>query len=361
MDEKEKQILKSIIEKKRSNYELTAEEQRLANEWLGKLLDKKCKNQVFIVKTGDQIRKDAALAKAAGKPKDVQPEAAIAKERSEFGKKPAKIENDDTSGAVKATEEGEYVNVDEKRVGGKDSAENEAKHENASDIIDSDKEDLQRKPVLKLGDVVIKTLNGKKYAGVVVKYYADHGIAQVKWANMTFSNCNASDLEIFTKAYEAEKAKIEVPKTDTGKKDVKTPGTDTAEEHVGLKPAAVKKAAEDDVQHDESKETPEEEAAETPEEQAAEAEAGTEEQPAEGKDYENTWMARCMKSASENPDVEKAESLCRLAYGKVAKSSEGTVRLTKEEIATDNPKLAKSMEAAGHSAIVFETKLDKKS
>ncbi|MGH9429702.1 MAG: hypothetical protein ACRD2L_25735, partial [Terriglobia bacterium] len=236
-EEKDKQILKSVLDKRRNSMELTREEQVWVDQTMGKLFEKKFKSRAFVCKTGDEIRKEAAarkndIQKANGKPSSVQPEGAVSEERSAFGTKDSKIEDDDPSGTVKATEKGEYVNVDEK------DGENAAAQVNASDIVNADNDDLERKPVLKfgLGDVVVKQLNGRSYVGLIVKYYPQHGIAQIKWANGTFSNTRVEDLQKIADSLAEEKAKLGAPKTDTGKEDVKTPGMDTDPEHVGLKP-----------------------------------------------------------------------------------------------------------------------------
>ncbi|MGH9429313.1 MAG: hypothetical protein ACRD2L_23770, partial [Terriglobia bacterium] len=79
------------------------------------------------------------------------------------------------------------------------------------------------------------------------------------------------------------------------------------------------------------------------------------EAPENGNDDENTWVAKCIESASKNPNIEKADCLCRLAYRKVAKANGGIIKLSVEEIRKDNPKLAKCMEDDGHASLSFET------
>jgi len=393
MEEKDRQILKSVLEKRRGCIELTRDEQKWVDQTFNKSFDKKFKNQVFIQKTGEEIRKEAGA-----KNKGPQPGGAIAEERSEFGAK-GKIAGEDNSGAIKETEEGDMVSVDEKEGG-----EEEAAQTNASDITHADNKKDQRKPVLKLGDVVLKTINGKPYVGFIVKYYAQHGIAQVKWANGTFSNALVNDLEKVTGAY-GEKKKDEPVEDPAESEDI-----ETAAEPAG-----------------EAAESPEHEAAEAPEEEAAEHEAGAEEEVpvdegaeaiagAEGNvdangeediedapkeedvevekpaasaqsiaqavknvkvditrgvlravedellhsdEEQNEWISMCMKSASCNPDVENPDSLCSLAHRKMKKSGDTVIRLTAEELKADNPKLAAAMEKSGCKTISIETTLRK--
>ena len=470
MEHHDEAILKSILEKRRNCIALTDKEEKWANEVFGKLLDKKFKKSVFVCKTGDEIRKEKAtedLKKRVNK--DIQPDAAISEERSKFGTKDSKIENDDPSGTVKATETGDMVNVDEKRVGGTDDAQTEAQATNAHDIINSNKEDLQRKPVLKAGDIVVKTINTKKYVGSVIKSWPEHSIAQIKWANGTFSNVHHNDIKRLVKAaneqgYEEEDMKVIPPitkpadeKSDSGipseqaeednkkpaTKDVNKASTRDALRNMAGKVTKAKNPFAKPEEPKEENETPEDEANESNDEQFQEALNGTEQHDvqveentgepkaelpetkqtvtaetstmvaetdpsanvgsafvegatgasksgdasafaagAEGaakaiqtaKDaavvpvepsnvgvetYENTWMARCMKSAEGIKGVQKADCLCRLAYGKMTKSNEKAVKLTKEEIRVDNPELAKCMDEEGHESLMVETNEEK--
>lgn len=269
-------FIEGILHKKRNCIPLTKEEQTWADDTYGRLFEKKFGGRTFITKTKDDIRK------ADGKPADVQPGDAIADERSKPSKKESKIDDSDESqneGAITDIEEGENVNVDEKRVGGEDDAQTEAQSENASDIINSDKEDLQRKPVLKSGDVVIKQVgHGKLLAGIILKVYEKEQAAMVKWAGGTFSTDYLVNLEKIADEEESH----EVPVSADDSEGTETPGTDTAKENQGLAvnkafppkkdPNAIEeeKPETEEAPAEETAEAPEHEEAEAPEQEAAE-------------------------------------------------------------------------------------------
>lgn len=364
----ENDILKSlsgILEKKRNCIALTDAEQKLVDETYGKLFEKKFGKTHWVVKTGDEIRKEQAatdLKKADGKPAGVQPDAAIAEERSKATKKDDKIADDDSSGKIKETETGDNINVDEKRVGGKDDAQTEAQTENASDIINSKKEDLQRKPVMKFefGDVVIKTLNKNVAVGLIVGGSEKTRVALVKWSNGTFSYTSYDSIEKLADK-KNEETEREAPVSVDDSKGTKTPGTDTDKENVGVKPAAtdakvIKDAHGKQTKKDqyEAEETPAEEAAETPDQEASEQADGTE-------NDDNEWMAGCEKAVSANPNVTDSKTICMFVRTTMKKSSEKIIKMDREEVRKSNPKLAEQMEKDGHTNLCFDTEEFKKS
>jgi hypothetical protein len=285
MDSKDlHKFIEGILHKKRNCIPLSKEEQTWADETYGRLFEKKFGGRTFIVKTKDDIRK------AAGKPKNVQPDAPIADERSESAKKEKKIDDSDESqneGAVVGTEDGENVNVDEKRVGGEDSAETEATTVNASDIINSDKDDLQRKPVLKSGDVVIKRVGqGKLLAGIILKVYEKEQAAMVKWAGGTFSTDYLVRLEKVAEEEESHEVPVSADETE----GTEIPGQEVDTELEVNKAFPPKK---EEKPEDQTEETPTEEVAETPEHEATEPPAeenkeATEEVKAEADPVTNT-------------------------------------------------------------------------
>jgi hypothetical protein len=276
MDSKElHKFIEGILHKKRNCIPLTKEEQTWADETYGRLFEKKFGGRTFIVKTMDDIRK------AAGKPKSVQPDEAISDERSKPTKKEKKIDDSDESqneGAVIGTEDGDNVNVDEKRVGGEDSAETESTATNASDIINSDKDDLQRKPVLKAGDVVVKHVGQNKLlAGIILKVYEKEHAAMVKWAGGTFSTDYIASLEKVAE----EETENEVPVSADETEGVEVPGQEIDEKLIVTKAFPPKKDP-----NAQEEEKPEEAPAETPEQEAAEpvAEEATETPEEEAKE-----------------------------------------------------------------------------
>lgn len=340
MDKKAQDLLKSVLEKRRNCIPLTNEEQKFVDDTYGQLFEKKFGNRTFTVSTGDEIRKSAS--------KSVQPDAAISKERSPFKTKDSKIENDDSSGAVKEVEEGDMVNVDEK------DGDKSSEQTNASDIVNADNEEEQRKPVFKFGDVVVKAVKGNLYAGVILKYYEKQDAVMVKWANGTFSNEYSSALRLAKDALKEEDEKVSPPIVKPAEKtEVKTPGTDKAD---------VTKA--DDVTeeekptHEEAEEKPAEEVAETPEQQAQEQAEGTEEhaEPTEQELADNEWKAKCVKAVGDNSDVENAEGMCAYVHKSMKKSGDKIVKMTVQEIReTGNNKLADSMDKAGRKELNFDS------
>lgn len=340
MESKAQDLLKSVLEKRRNCIPLNTEEQKFVDDTYGQLFEKKFGNRTFTVTTGDEIRK------TADKDKNLQPDAAISKERSAFKTKDAKIENDDPSGEVKATEEGDMVNVDEK------DGDKSAEQTNASDIVNADNEDEQRKPVFKFGDVVVKEIKGNLYAGVILKYYEKQDAVMVKWANGTFSNEYSTALKLAKDAVKEEADKVSPPIVKpAGAKDVKVPGIDTDKEHQGL---AVNKA--EDVKEEDEK--PADEAAETPEQQAEEDADGTEEhsKPTDQELADNEWTAKCVSAVGKNADVEDAGSMCSYVKKSMTKSGDKIVKMTVQEIReTGNNKLADSMEKAGRKELNFDS------
>jgi len=322
-----KKFLNTILEKRRNCIQLTDAEQKQADEILGKLFDKKFGDRHFIVQTGDDIRK------AAGKPANVQPDKEIADERSKPAKS-QKIKDEDNSGKVKEEETGDNVNVDEKRVGGKDSAEKEATATNASDIINSDKEDLQRKPVLKLGDVVITKVFNQFKAGVVLKVYDKQNAAQIKWADGTFSVNHISALEKVADKKNEEESHEPPVSADTHE-GVKTPGTDTASENQGL---AVNKA----------------ESAEDLEDEIEELEDKVEELEDTEKAEDGKWMSDCEKAFGKNEKAENPKALCEFVRAAMSKSEDTIIKMDIEEVRKSNPKLADWMEKEGHGSITYD-------
>lgn len=400
MEAKDRDILKSVLEKRRNCVPLSKEEQAWVDNTFNKLFEKKFGNRVFSVSTGEDIRKAAGVDK---KKVGAQSDGPIAKERSAFGK-PQKIEDDDSSGAVKATEDGEYVDTDEKNEGG------EAEHTNASDITHADNDDLQRKPVAKFGygDVVVKEISGRAFAGIIVKLYEKQSIALVKWSNGTFSNVHLSTLEKVADKAAEERAKVNPPiakPADDKDKDDGMPansieteadvekaesadcadcadcvGKPEEEKCEACRAADVEKAepwetcdgceeeaeapkdgAKEEVkevvkEYDESKETPAEEAAETPEEQAAEEAAGTEhhDAPTEGELAENEWENTVKALVLKNSAVENAGAIVgyfKANVANVAKSGGDGIAMPLEEVRKSNPKLAAVMEKKGYKSI----------
>ena len=390
MEAKDKDILKSVLEKRRNCVPLSKDEQAWVDGTFNKLFEKKFGNRVFSVSTGEEIRKAAGVDKTKV---GAQNDGPIAKERSAFGK-PQKIENDDTSGKVKATEEGEYVDTDEKNEGG------EAEHTNASDITHADNEDLQRKPVAKFdtGDVVVKSISGKPYAGIIVKYYAKENVAMVKWSNGTFSNVHATSLEKVADKYKEETDKVNAPiakPADDKDKDDGMPANSietkadvkkgaccegkaegeqcddcaAAEMDKGVKwesfgdeeaddagseavPAEEKEeVAKEAVE--ESEEKPADEAAETHEEQAAEDAAGTEEHAAPSEDElaENEWANTVKTMVLKNAAVENADAIVSYFKANVSKSEGKAISMPLDEVRKSNPKLADIMEKRGYKSI----------
>lgn len=328
-----KDLLKSVLAKRRDCIELNAEEQKFVDETYGKLFEKKFGGRTFLVKTGTEIRKNI------GKPADVQPEDAIADERSKFGTKDSEIENDDPSGTVKAIEEDDLVNVDEK------DGDKSAEQTNASDIINADNKDEQRKPTLKFafGDPVVQIVGKRAIAGVVVQAYTAKRAVMVKWVNGTFSTVSYDSLEKIADKY-AEEKEHTPPVTADSSHEVKTPGTDKAD---------VKK----DATIAEEDETPKDEASETPEEQAQEGAEGTEQHdtPTDEEVNDNAWYAKCEKAVGENTNVTDSKSICMFVRTTMKKSSEKIIQISKEEIAKSNPKLAEQMEKDGHPFMKFDT------
>jgi hypothetical protein len=317
-------MLTEVLNKRRDCIPLTKEEQKFVDETYNTLFEKKFGVRTFVCKTGEEIRKADITKKA----KDAQPDAPISKD-VKFNEKDKKIENDDPSGTVKATEEGEYVDVDEKKTG------TEAREVNASDIINSDKEDDERKPVFKFGDVVIRTTNGKHLAGLILKYHDKEKAASVKWANGTFSTIYVSQL---VKAIDAIKEKEEVAEDTVVPPD---PAMAPKEE---IK-APVEKAEEEvtPAEH-EATETPEEEAKETPEEQAKEEEAGTE---------EHSWEAPLQDELKENEYVDDSEAIMMFVRTNMTKAESGVVAMPLDEVKKSNPRLAEAMEKKGYKAAHF--------
>ena len=367
-----RKFIEGVLHKKRNCIPLTKEEEKWAEETYGRLFEKKFGGRTFITKTKDDLRK------ADGKPGSVQPDAAIADERSKPAKKDSKIEDSDESqngGAVVGTETGDNVNVDEKRVGGEDSAETEATAANASDIVNSDKDDLQRKPVLKAGDVVIKQVgNGKLLAGIILKVYEKEQAAMCKWAGGTFSTDYMSNLEKVADEEETH----EVPVSADDSEGTKIPGTDTDKEHQGL---AVNKADEPGMKPEdkrpgeewtapaqadaqEATEDPKEEATETPAEEAKEPEVAKadEEKPADDKqDDDADWMEDCSKAVGMNKNAEDPKSICQFIRSAMGKSTDKVIKIDIEEVRKSNPKLAEQMEQDGHKQLQFDVEKFNKS
>lgn len=319
-----KDLLKSVLAKRRDCIELNAEEQKFVDETYGKLFEKKFGGRTFLVKTGTEIRKNI------GKPADVQPDGAIADERSKFNTKDSKIENDDPSGTVKATEEADSVNVDEK------DGDRAAEQVNGSDIINADNKDEQRKPTLKFafGDPVVQMIGKRAIAGVVVQAYPSKRAIMVKWVNGTFSTVSYDSLEKVADKY-AEEKEHTPPVTADSSHEVKTPGTDKA-----------------DVKKDDSEaEDKEDEAIE----EIAEATEELEEAQAEEADTEKAFYTKCEKAVGENPNVTDAHSICMFVRTTMKKSSEKVIEIGREEIAKSNPKLAEQMEKDGHPFMKFDT------
>ena len=298
MEQKAQDLLKSVLEKRRNCIPLNNEEQKFVDDTYGQLFEKKFGNRTFTVSTGDDIRK-------ASKVKNAQP------------------------GTVKAVEEGDMVNVDEK-----DGGPEEAKQVNASDITNADNDEDQRKPVFKFGDVVVKEIKGNLYAGVILKYYEQQDAVMVKWANGTFSNEYSSALTL---------AKDAFPKKD----DIQKPPVEEEKEPV---------AEEAETSTEEVAETPAEEAAETPEEEAKEQVEGTEAKPDDEEAAENEWTAKCVKAVGVNPDVENAEGMCAYVKKSMNKSGEKIIKMTVQEVReTGNNKLADSMDKSGRKEINFDS------
>ena len=378
-----KKFIEGIINKKRNSIQLTKEEQTWADETYGRLFEKKFGGRTFINQTKDEIRK------ADGKPADVQPGAPIAEERSKPHKKEAEIDDSEESqneGAVVGTEDGENVNVDEKRVGGKDDAQTEAQTVNASDIINSDKEDLSRKPVLKSGDVVIKHVGrGRLLAGIILKVYEKEQAAMIKWAGGTFS----TDYMVNLEKVADEEIDHEVPVKADDSEGTKTPGTDTDKENVGL---AVNKAdnnfepgnltkdptepgmkPEDKRVGDAEWQAPAQAVTETPAEAAEKAplvEKADDKDPDddgdddsdEAKDTDDDWMECCSKAVGMNKNAENPQAICEFIRGAMSKSSDKIVKISVEEVRKCNPKLADQMVKEGHSVLQFDVeKFEKRS
>ena len=383
-------FIEGILNKKRNCIPLTTEEQRWADETYGRLFEKKFGGRTFITQTKDDLRK------ADGKPADVQPGAAIADERSKPAKKESKINDSDASqneGAVTDTEEGENVNVDEKRVGGEDDAQTEAQSENASDIINSDKEDLQRKPVLKAGDVVIKHVGGGKLlAGIIVKVYEKDQAAMTKWAGGTFSTDYLVNLEKVAD----EETEHEVPVSADDSEGTKTPGLDTSKENQGLavnkadnnfepgnltKEPEVKTAKEPGIKPSDARvgdqewKAPAQAVTETPaeaEEKAplvekadakadADADADDDSDPAKDPDAKDDWMECCSKAVGMNKNAENPQAICEFIRGVMSKSTDKVVKIDIEEVRKCNPKLADQMVKDGHKVLQFDVEKFEKS
>ena len=346
MEKKAQDLLKSVLEKRRNCIPLNTEEQKFVDDTYGQLFEKKFGNRTFTVSTGDEIRK------SADKNKNVQPDEAIADERSKFNTKDAKIENDDSSGTVKAVEEGDMVNVDEKDSPG------EEVYTNASDITNADNDEEQRKPVFKFGDVVVKAIKGNLYAGVILKYYEKQDAVMVKWANGTFSNEYSSALRLAKDALKEEDEKVSPPIVKPAEKTtVKTPGTDKADvtkaDEIVPEDVTGKK---DDILKPEETETPVEEAAEPPAEEAQEIAEGTEAKPDDEQADDNEWTAKCEEAVGKNADVENAPSMCAYVKKSMTKSGEKIIKMTVQEVReTGNNKLADSMEKAGRKEINFDS------
>ena len=336
-----KELLKSVLQKRRDCIPLNEAEQKFVDETYGKLFEKKFGSRTFVVKTGTEIRK------AATKPSSVQPDAAIADERSKFGTKDSKIENDDPSGAVKATETNDMVNVDEK------DGDKAAEQTNASDITNADNENEQRKPTLKFafGDPVIKMIGERAIAGVIVQAYTEKRQALVKWSNGTFSYIGYDSMEKVADKYKKEDEHTP-PVTADSSGEVKTPGTDKADEAKAIKPDAVKK---DDSSvadakaeaADEAKENAKEEAKETKEEEKAEEDKEDE--------TEKAFYEKCEKAVGSNPLVEDAPAVCKFIRTTMKKSGDKIVKVSREEIKKHNPKLGEAMEKQGHEHLQFDT------
>lgn len=371
MEAREQELLKSVLEKRRNCVPLTKEEQAWVDSTFNKLFEKKFGNRVFAVKTGEEIRKAAGVDKSKA---GAQSEKPISEDVPFAEKKD--IEGDDPSGKVKAEEEGEYVDADEKNEGG------EAEHTNASDITHADNEDLQRKPTFKFGDVVAQSQGGRTIAGIIVKYYAARNAVMVKWANGTFSTVSAASLEKVADKYKEEDEKanppIVKPADDKDKDDgvpansvktaadvkkaedavcaecAKKPGD---EKCAACKEAAAKEVEKTDEPKDEpkpeSEEKPVDEAAETPAEQAAEQEAGTEvhEKPTDDELQENEWMNAVKALVSKNADVENADAICSYFKANVSKSEGDEISMPIDEVRKSNPRLAAEMEKRGHKSI----------
>lgn len=361
--DKSQELLKSVLEKRRNCIPLNREEQAYVDQTFGKLFDKKFGSRVFITKTGEELRKDAIGTKNKEQKVGAEKDEAISEERSA----PAdsqKIENDDTTGTVKATEEGEYVDADEKKTG------TEAEHVNASDITHADNEDDQRKPVAKFanGDVVVKSQGKIQLAGVILKMAEKEQLAFVKWASGTFSYIHTSDLVKLADALksiakadhvcEEEHPGMECP----GKPEEKPAETTEIEKAPVVGSTGQDKPTEE--AKPESEEKPADEAKETPEEQAAEQTAGTEEHhtPSDEELKENEWFARCQKSVDANGNVEDSKSICMFVRTTMKKSGDKIVKMDREEIRKSNPKLAEQMDKDGHENLNFDTeKFDKES
>lgn len=313
MEKKHQDLLKSVLEKRRNCIPLNNEEQKFADDTYGQLFEKKFGNRTFTVATGDEIRKATKNANA-------QPVEPIAEERSKFGTKDAKIENDDPSGTVKAVEEGDMVNVDEKDSPG------EEVYTNASDITNADNDEDQRKPVFKFGDVVVKAIKGNLYAGVILKYYEQQDAVMVKWANGTFTNEYSSALKL---------AKDAFPKED----DIQKPEVEEETEPVA----------------EEATETPKEEITKPVAEEAP-VEEGTEVNADDEDASENEWQSKCVKAVGTNSDVEDAGSMCSFVRKSMKKSGENIIKMTVQEIReTGNNKLADSMEKSGKKELNFDS------
>lgn len=356
-NDKSNDILKSVLEKRRNCIPLNTEEQKYVDETFKKLFDKKFGSRVFITRTGEEIRKDATSTTNKEQKIGAEKDKAISDERSEFGKE-QKIANDDNSGAVKATEDGEHVDVDEKKTG------NEAEHVNASDITHADNDDDQRKPVAKfaISDVVVKSIGGgKSLAGVILKVAEKEQLAFVKWASGTFSYVHMQDLVKLADALaniakadhdcEAEHPGMECP----GKPEEKPAETAEIEKAPVVGSTGQDKPAEE--AKPESEEKPADEAKETPKEQAAEQAAGTEEhaKPSEEELAENEWFARCEKSVGANGNVEDSKSICMFVRTTMKKSGDKIVKIDREEIRKSNPKLAEQMDKDNHASLNFDT------
>lgn len=340
-----KKMLDEVLTKRRNCIPLTKEEQKFVDETYNKLFEKKFGNKHFVCQTGTDIRK-------AAKSKSVQPDAPIAKDVKFEAEQ--KIENDDPSGTVKAIESGEYVDVDEKKTG------TEAREVNASDIINSDKEDDERKPVFKFGDIVVKSINGKPYAGIIIKYYAKEQAVFVKWANGTFSTAPLSALVKAVDAIKEEEAKVNPPIVKPeGKDESQSPAEDIKEE------AQVEKA--DDKPCDDCEEAIEEKkpeevcedcepVAKTEEEKEVISEHKDEEVPAKEEEPATdaqSWEAPLQDELKENEYVDDSEAIMMFVRTNMTKAEDGVVAMPLEEVKKSNPRLADAMEKRGYKAAHF--------
>lgn len=377
MEKRDREILETVLEKRRGCVPLTQEEQAWVDSTFNRLFEKKFGNRTFVSRTGDDIRKDAHPDKSVG----AQKEKPISKDVPFAGSQ--KIESDDPSGKVKETEEGENVDVDEKDEGG------EAEHVNASDITHADNDDLQRKPVIKFeaGDVVVKTIDGKPYAGVIVKYYPDHKAAMVKWSNRTFSTVHISTLEKVADKFREESEKVNPPiakpadeksksglpsetvteaaKVKKGEKwescveqvsessDVESPEAVCTESLGGTE----KVSKEGEVPEEE--EAPWDEEKETPEQQAEEASSGVEahEVPSDTEMPENEWENKVKAMVLKNSNVEDAGAIVSYFKDNLSKAEGGKVSMPVDEVCKGpNKKLCAFMQKSGYKAINLASK-----